>query len=49
MLLRRIAARSQLHRSGPEQRHEADLRLLDDPALWDKTIIDERYLLLDRR
>jgi SAM-dependent methyltransferase len=31
------------------QRQEADLRLLDDPALWGRAITDERYLLLSRR
>lgn len=30
-------------------RQEADVRVLDDPALWGKEIDDERYLLLSRR
>jgi SAM-dependent methyltransferase len=30
-------------------RREADVRALDDPALWGKEIDDERYLLLSRR
>ncbi len=29
-------------------RHEAEIRMLDDPALWGKEIDDERYLLLSR-
>jgi 2-polyprenyl-3-methyl-5-hydroxy-6-metoxy-1,4-benzoquinol methylase len=32
-----------------QHRHEAELRHLTDAALWGKTIIDERYLLLSRR
>jgi hypothetical protein len=32
-----------------EWRHEADLRWLNDPALWGTAITDERYLLLNRR
>ena len=32
-----------------QHRQEADLRLLDDPALWGKTITDERYLLVSHR
>jgi SAM-dependent methyltransferase len=32
-----------------QHRQEADLRTLDDPALWGKTITDERYLVLSRR
>lgn len=31
-----------------ELRREADVRTLDDPALWGKEIDDERYLLLSR-
>jgi SAM-dependent methyltransferase len=31
-----------------EHRHEAEVRKLDDPALWGKEIDDERYLLLSR-
>ncbi|WIY04037.1 class I SAM-dependent methyltransferase [Amycolatopsis mongoliensis] len=30
-------------------RREAEVRKLDDPALWGKEIDDERYLLLSRR
>ena len=32
-----------------QHHQEADLRLLDDPALWGKTITDERYLLVSNR
>jgi len=31
-----------------QHRREADVKLLDDPALWGRTITDERYLLLSR-
>lgn len=30
------------------RRREADLRMLDDPALWGREIDDERYLVLSR-
>jgi len=32
-----------------QHRQEADVRTLDDPALWGKIITDERYLVLSRR
>ena len=32
-----------------QHRREADLRTLDDPALWKKTITDQRYLILSCR
>jgi ubiquinone/menaquinone biosynthesis C-methylase UbiE len=32
-----------------QHRQEAYVRTLDDPALWGKTITDERYLVLSRR
>lgn len=32
-----------------EQRQEARVKQLDDPALWGRHIVDERYLVLSRR